>query len=96
MKERTWLGILLAVLGLWILLPIIGVTIGWLFSLLFPLLLVGIGVIGWRNNNRVIGGAFMAVGGLLLIAKLSKVIFFILAVLLIFWGISLFRGKRYD
>ncbi|WP_270165924.1 hypothetical protein [Paenibacillus sp. SYP-B4298] len=95
MRERTWLGILLAVVGLWILLPIIGVTIGWLFSLLFPLLLVGVGVIGWRNNNHVIGGAFMAVGGLLLIAKLSKVIFFILAVLLIMWGISLFRGKRY-
>ncbi|MBJ6360198.1 hypothetical protein ACFOQM_02560 [Paenibacillus sp. GCM10012307] len=95
MKEKTWIGILLAVVGLWILLPIIGVTIGWLFSLLFPLLLIGIGVVGWRNNSKVIGGAFLAVGAVLLLAKLSKILFLILAVLLVLWGVSLLTGKRY-
>ncbi|WP_028563164.1 LiaF transmembrane domain-containing protein [Paenibacillus pinihumi] len=95
MKEKTWIGILLAVVGIWILLPIIGVTIGWLFSLLFPLLLIGVGVIGWRNNSRIIGGAFLAVGAVLLLAKLSKVIFLVLAVLLVIWGVSMLTKKRY-
>ncbi|GGG21220.1 LiaF transmembrane domain-containing protein [Paenibacillus abyssi] len=94
MNGRTTFGIVLTVVGVWIALHLLGISLGPVISFLFPLILIGIGFIGLRNNSKLIGGLFIAVGAILLLVKLSKLIFVLLAIGLAVWGISMLITRR--
>ncbi|XEC95596.1 hypothetical protein AB6A23_03215 [Paenibacillus tarimensis] len=94
MNGRTALGVLLTVIGVWIVLHLLGVSLGPVIGFLFPLILIGIGVIGLKNKNKLIGGVFVAVGTILLLIKLSGLIFFLLAIALVVWGIMMLTRKK--
>jgi lia operon protein LiaI len=72
----------------------LGSLISWAVSLIFPLILLGLGYIGWRNGNRIVGAVLVFVGAVWLLGKLSGLIMLLLAVGLIIWGVSTFKGKR--
>ncbi|MGG1312268.1 hypothetical protein ABE228_06355 [Cohnella laeviribosi] len=89
LKKGNGLAIVLVVIGILLLVGKLGNLFGFLIGLLIPLLVVGLGVLGWRNGNRFIGGILIVIGGFMLLGKLSAVIFWVAAIGLIVFGISL-------
>ena len=59
-----------------------------------PFILIGLGAIGIKNNSKVIGGILVAIGGFMLIGKLAGIFALLLAIGLIFWGVSMFKSRR--
>ncbi|MFC4776073.1 hypothetical protein ACFO9Q_04750 [Paenibacillus sp. GCM10023252] len=95
MDGKKALGVIAVVIGGLIVLNFLGIHLGSIIGFLFPFILIGLGFIGWKNNSKLIGGVLMAVGGLIVLGKLSGLIMFAAAVGLIVWGVSLFkRSKR--
>ncbi|WP_317968471.1 hypothetical protein [Paenibacillus sp. CCS19] len=94
MNNRSAKGIALIVVGGLIALPILGITLGWIIKLLFPLILIGLGVVGWRNNSKILGGLMIAFGGLMIIGKFHTLIMLGIAIALIAFGVSQFNKRR--
>ncbi|MGU3474002.1 LiaF transmembrane domain-containing protein [Paenibacillus sp. D51F] len=96
MKRNSTVGIILVVAGALLAMKFLGLghLISWAVSLIFPLIVLGLGVIGWRNGNRIVGGVLLFVGAIWLLGKLTPLIMLLFAVGLIVWGVSLFKGKR--
>ncbi|AJY73819.1 LiaF transmembrane domain-containing protein [Paenibacillus beijingensis] len=96
MNRNTGFGALLIVVGALIAMKFLGLghLFGWIFGLLFPVILIGLGVVGWRNGSKVIGTVLAVIGALMLLAKLSGLIMLLLAVGLIVWGVSKIKGQR--
>ncbi|MBN2982702.1 MULTISPECIES: LiaF transmembrane domain-containing protein [Cohnella] len=94
MKKGNGLAIVLILIGILLLVGKLGNLFGFLIGLLIPLLVIGLGVIGWRNGNRFIGGILMVIGGFMLLGKLSAVIFWIAAIGLIVFGITMLTRNR--
>lgn len=94
MNGKTALGVLLIVAGGLAVLNIIGIDLGWIFSWLLPFILIGLGIVGWSNNKKTIGGILIAIGGVMLLGKLGGLIMLLLAIGLIVFGISMFKGNR--
>lgn len=65
------------------------------FGILFPILLIVLGVIGIRNKKVVIGGILLGFGLLMLLGKMAWIMGWIVAIALIVYGISLLRRKPY-
>ena len=93
MNNKTVVGIILVIVGAWMALKIVGITLGPILGFLFPLILIGLGVLGLKNGSKTIGSILLVVGAIILLGKLSGLIFFLLAVGLIVWGVSMFKGK---
>lgn len=92
MKRGNGLAILLIAIGALLILVKTGI-IGWLFSLLIPLLVIGLGVMAWRNGSRFLGGVLGVIGAIMLLGQLSRVFVWIAAIALIVYGISMIRNR---
>jgi len=97
MNNKSVLSILLIIAGGWILLKLLGVTlgpiVGFLFSLLLPLILIGLGFVGMKNGKTLIGGIMLAVGALMLLGKVLHALFPLLVIGLIVWGVYMLVRK---
>jgi predicted membrane protein len=94
LNGKTALGVILVIIGGLIVLRIFGFTLGPIFGYLFPIILLGLGYVGLKNGKNWIGIILIAVGAIMLLAKLSGVIFLILAIAAIIFGISILKGRR--
>ena len=94
MNSKSALGALLVVLGGIVVLKFIGINLGWIISLLMPFILIGLGVLGLKNDKKIIGGILIVVGAIMLLGKLAGIFTLLLAIGLIVWGVSVFKGAR--
>jgi len=94
MNMNSTKGIVLIVIGAIIALPLLGVALAGIIKFLFPFILLGLGVIGWRNGNKIIGGLLVGFGALLVLSKFSQVIMVLIAIALVAYGVSLLKSKR--
>jgi lia operon protein LiaI len=94
MNGKTAIGVVLVFLGAWMVLKMFGISLGPIFGFLFPLILIGLGYVGIKNGKNMIGGVMLAIGIIILLGKLSGVIFFLLAVGAVVLGISLLRRSK--
>lgn len=92
MKRGNGLALLLIAVGVFVILVKTGI-LGWFFSLLIPLLVVGLGVMAWRNGSRFLGGVLGAIGVIMLLGKLSYLFVWIAAIALIAFGVSMIRRR---
>ena len=92
MKRGNGLAVLLIAFGALLILGKLG-FFGFLFSLLIPLLVIGLGVMAWRNGSRFLGGVLGAIGALMLLGKLSYLFVWIAAIALIVFGVSMIRRR---
>ncbi|MBD2847164.1 hypothetical protein IDH44_18345 [Paenibacillus sp. IB182496] len=92
MNGKAALSVILVLLGGWILLRMLGLTDS-IMSFLFPVILIGLGWVGLKNDKKYIGGGLVAIGALILLGKLSGLILFLGAVALIYWGVTMFRKR---
>ncbi|RXZ84787.1 hypothetical protein EBB07_01865 [Paenibacillaceae bacterium] len=94
MKGKTALGIALGLIGGGIVLNLLGISLWTLIGYLIPLLLITIGYAAFRNNNRQLGVILAALGAILLLLKLSKLILIAIVIGLAIWAIRIFIGKK--
>jgi len=94
MNGKTAIGVVLVFLGAWMVLKMFGVSLGPVFGFLFPLILIGLGYVGMKNDKKMIGGIMVAIGVIILLGKLSGVIFLLLAIGAIVFGISLLKQRN--
>ncbi|MFF2481749.1 hypothetical protein [Paenibacillus sp. NPDC058071] len=92
MNGKKALGVLLVVVGAIVVLNFIGVHFGSIFWFFFPFILIGLGVVGWKNDKKWIGGILAAIGVLMLVSKFSSIIFLAIAIALIVLGVSKIRN----
>ncbi|NMO95579.1 hypothetical protein [Paenibacillus lemnae] len=94
-SKTNGMSILLIGLGALILLGVFGPLLGWLFSLLIPILMIGLGYYGIKQGNTLIGWIVLAIGIMSLIGKLSWLIGPLLGIALIVFGISRLKRNRH-
>jgi lia operon protein LiaI len=94
MNGKSALGAILVVLGGLMVLKFLGIPMGWLFGLLMPFILIGLGVVGVKNDKKVIGTILIVVGGIMLFGKMLPLIFLLVAIGIIVWGLSMFKRER--
>ncbi|MBW7476513.1 hypothetical protein K0T92_17485 [Paenibacillus oenotherae] len=94
MNNKSALGALLVILGGLVVLNFIGINLGWIIGMLMPFILIGLGVLGLKNDKKIIGSILIVVGALMLLGKLGGIITLLLAIGLIVWGVSVFKGAR--
>ncbi|MCC3377027.1 hypothetical protein [Cohnella sp. REN36] len=92
MKKNNGWAVVLIVIGVLLLFGKLGNVVGWFIGLLVPILVIGVGVLAWRNGYRLIGGIVGIIGAFMLLGKLSVVIFWIAVIGLILLGISMLGG----
>lgn len=94
MNGKSALGTLLVVVGGLMVMKFLGIHLGWIIGMLMPFILIGLGAVGIKNNSKVIGGILVAVGAFMLIGKLAGIFALLLAIGLIFWGVSMFKRHK--
>lgn len=93
MKKGNGLAVVLIVIGILLLFGKLGHLFSWLFSLLIPVLVIGLGVIAWRRGSKLVGGVLAVIGAFMLLGKLSTLIFWIAVIGLILFGLSMIGRK---
>lgn len=93
LNKNKGLALLLIGVGLLFLLPFIGWGIGWLIKTLLPVALMILGYIGIKNGRSILGWSLMIIGLLFLLGQFSGFIGWVLAIVLIGYGISMLRKK---
>ncbi|ALS29583.1 hypothetical protein ABEV74_21625 [Paenibacillus cisolokensis] len=94
MNGKSALGAILVIIGGLIVLDFIGISLGSIIGFLFPFILIGLGILGWVNNSKIVGAVLTVVGVIMLFGKFAGFFMLLLAIGMIVWGISLFRNKR--
>jgi len=94
MNGKTGFALLLIAFGILLLLHKLGIGLGWLMGIIIPLAMVGIGYIGIRSGNRLMGWVILFIGLIALIGKFSGLIGFLVAIGFILYGLSLLKGER--
>ncbi|KOP66534.1 LiaF transmembrane domain-containing protein [Paenibacillus solani] len=89
------MSILLIGLGILVLLGVFGPLLGWLFSLLIPVLIIALGYYGIRRGNTLMGWVVLGIGLVWLMSKLSWVLAPILGIILIVYGVSRMKNGRH-
>jgi LiaF transmembrane domain len=92
MRSGNGLALLLIAFGALLILGKLGIF-GFLMGLLIPILVIGLGVLAWRNGSRFLGGVIGLIGALLLLGKLSFLFVWAAAIALIIFGISRIRRR---
>lgn len=92
-NKSNGLAIILIVIGALMLLDKIGLGLGAVLGLVFPFLLIGLGVLGIVNGKRWIGWALVIIGSISLLGKLWGLITLIIAILLIVFGIRMLKRR---
>ena len=93
-NRKNGLAIALIVIGALMLLGLFGPLFGKLVSLLFPLILIGLGYYGIKRGKMLIGWIVLTVGLLILIGRLAWLIGPILGILLLVFGIMMLKDKK--
>ncbi|GIQ68382.1 hypothetical protein DUZ99_00920 [Xylanibacillus composti] len=95
-KRNIWALILIG-LGLLIILNRFGLGLGPLMGWIIPLALIGLGYIGIKNNRSFFGWVLLIIGLISLLGKFAGLMGLIIAVALIWYGISILRkgGRAY-
>ncbi|MGF7046207.1 putative membrane protein [Paenibacillus sp. DS2015] len=93
-KRGNGLAVVLIFIGALMLMGLFGPLLGRLFGLLFPILMIALGYYGIRRGKVVIGWIILAIGLMALISKLAWFIGPLLGIILLVYGISLFKKKR--
>ncbi|PZE21192.1 LiaF transmembrane domain-containing protein [Paenibacillus xerothermodurans] len=93
LNRQSGFALLLIMLGALILLNKFGVHTGYIMNYLFPVALIGLGWVGVKNGKSFFGLIFMAIGGLILLAKLSGLIAIAFAIGLIIYGCCMLTKK---
>ncbi|MEC0257528.1 hypothetical protein [Paenibacillus lautus] len=93
-SKGNGMSILLIGLGILVLLGVFGPLLGWLFSLLIPILMVALGYYGIRRGNTLMGWVILGIGVIWLMGKLSWLIGPILGIILIIYGVSRLKNGR--
>ncbi len=88
------MSILLIGVGILVLLGVFGPLLGWLFSLVIPILMVALGYYGIRRGNTLMGWVILGIGVIWLMGKLSWLIGPILGIILIIYGVSRLKNGR--
>jgi|SRR5690606_10181099 hypothetical protein len=94
LNGRTGFALLLIAFGILLLLHKLGLGVGWIMGYIIPLAMVGIGYVGIRNGNRVMGWIIFFIGLIALVGKFSWLIGFLVAIGFILYGLSLLKGGR--
>lgn len=95
MNKQVGLALLLITFGTLILLSKMGFHIGHhLMGFLFPAAMVGLGFLGLKNGKSIIGWILIVFGGMILLGKMSGWIGILIAGGLIWYGVSMLRGKK--
>jgi uncharacterized membrane protein YciS (DUF1049 family) len=94
MRSGNGLALLLIGFGGLIILGKLGLGLGFLFGLLIPILIILLGAMAWRNGSRLVGGVIVAVGGFMLLGKLSFLFVWAAAIALVIFGVSMLRSKN--
>jgi hypothetical protein len=94
LRSGNGLSLLLIGLGALIILGKLGLGLGFLFGLLIPVLIILLGLMAWRNGNRMVGGILTVVGGFMLLGKLSFLFVWVAAIGLILFGLSMIRNRK--
>lgn len=89
------MSVLLIGLGILVLLGVFGPLLGWLFSLLIPVLIIALGYYGIRRGNTLMGWVVLGIGVVWLMSKLSWVLAPILGIILIVYGVSRMKNGRH-
>jgi lia operon protein LiaI len=92
MRSGNGLALLLIAFGALLILGKLGIF-GFLMGLLIPILVIGLGVLAWRNGSRFLGGVIGLIGALLLLGKLSFLFVWAAAIALIIFGVSRIRRR---
>lgn len=87
-------ALILIGLGALLLLKTLGFGIGSLFSILFPLVLIGLGILGIKNGKSLVGLVLLLIGAISLLAKLASWLAPVLAIGLIVYGCMIVFGRR--
>lgn len=94
MEGKKALGVLLAIVGGIVVLNFIGVHLGSILGFLFPFILIGLGVVGWKNNKKWLGGILVVIGALMLLGKLSYIIMWAVVIGIIVYVVSLLKKSN--
>jgi len=94
-SKGNGMSILLIGLGILVLLGVFGPLLGWLFSLLIPVLIAALGYYGIRRGNTLMGWIVLGIGLVWLMSKLSWVLAPILGIILIVYGVSRMKNGRH-
>ncbi|MCL6457721.1 MAG: hypothetical protein K6T85_06920 [Gorillibacterium sp.] len=94
LQGKNAFAIILIGCGALILLGKLGPLLGWIMSLLVPIALLAFGYLAIKNGKNFIGAVLMILGAIMLFGRLMPLIGLIVAVLLIGYGISMFKNKR--
>lgn len=94
MNGKSALGVLLVIVGSIAVLNFIGINFGAIFGFLLPFILIGLGIAGWVNSKKWIGGILILIGAMMLIGKLGGIIMLALAIGLIVVGVGLFKKDK--
>ncbi|MGC6587116.1 hypothetical protein ACPV3A_19375 [Paenibacillus sp. Dod16] len=93
-SKGNGMSILLIGVGILVLLGVFGPLLGWLFSLLIPILMVALGYYGIRRGNTLMGWVILGIGVIWLMGKLSWLIGPIFGIILIIYGVSRLKNGR--
>jgi len=91
MRGGNGLALLLIGFGGLIILGKLGFGLGFLFGLLIPILVILLGVMAWKNGNKLLGGVIAVIGGFMLLGKLSFLFVWAAAIALIVFGVAMIR-----
>lgn len=94
MNGKNALGAVMVVIGGLMVLKFVGIHMGWIISLLMPFILIGLGVVGIRNESKFIGGILIVVGAMMLLGKLLGLFFLLLPIILIVAGVMMFKNRE--
>ncbi|WP_138495318.1 hypothetical protein [Paenibacillus pinistramenti] len=93
------LAVILIVIGVLIIFgkftPLLGHLFGFFFGLIFAVAMIALGYYGIRRGNAFFGWIVLAIGVLALIAKLAWLIVPVIGIMVVLYGISLFKGRRH-
>lgn len=93
MNRNTGLALILIVMGGLILLDKLGLGLGNLISIIFPIGLVVLGWLGIKSGRGVIGWPLIIFGGILLFGQLAGLLGWIIAIALILYGVHMLKNR---
>ncbi|MFD0675048.1 hypothetical protein [Cohnella sp. GCM10027633] len=91
MRSGNGLAMLLIGFGGLIILSKLGFGLGFLFGLLIPILVIGLGVMAWNNGSRLLGGVLGFIGVIMLLGQLSHLFVWVAAIALVAFGVTMLR-----
>lgn len=94
MNGKSALGVLLFIVGGIAVLNLIGINFGAILGFLLPFILIGLGIVGWTNNKKWIGGILIVIGAMMLLGNLGSILTLVLAIGLIVGGALLFKKSK--